>query len=232
MIVRTSAKSRLIRPGSVTRSEMPCTPWRSTSSATRKASTIDTLRSSTDSRRLFGTTISVSTSSAQRGDPGLGLVAAARALELERPGDDADGQRAELAGDLGDDRRGAGARATARAGGDEHHVRAAQHRLDPVVLLARRARPSSGFEPEPRPRVTESPMCSVSSAAETCRDCILPPLLLTIIQLFHELPQFPDLILISQNSSPYHYCIHFRSQKPWKITAFRFATHLTLTNVN
>ena len=41
MIVRTSAKSRLIRPGSVIRSEMPCTPWRSTSSATRKASTID-----------------------------------------------------------------------------------------------------------------------------------------------------------------------------------------------
>ena len=64
MIVRTSAKSRLISPGSVTRSEMPWTPWRRTSSATRNASTIEVLRSSTVSRRLLGTTISVSTSSA------------------------------------------------------------------------------------------------------------------------------------------------------------------------
>ena len=40
---------------------MPCTPWRSTSSATRNASTIDVPFSSTDSSRLFGITISVST---------------------------------------------------------------------------------------------------------------------------------------------------------------------------
>ena len=63
MIVRTSAKSRLIRPGSVIRSEMPWTPWRSTSSATRNASTIDVCLSSTESSRLFGTTMRVSTSS-------------------------------------------------------------------------------------------------------------------------------------------------------------------------
>ena len=63
MIVRTSAKSRLMRPGSVTRSEMPWTPWRSTSSATRNASTIDVPFSRIVSRRLFGTTINVSTSS-------------------------------------------------------------------------------------------------------------------------------------------------------------------------
>ena len=69
MIVRTSAKSRLIRPGSVIRSEMPWTPWRSTSSATRKASIIDVPLSSTDSRRLLGTTMSVSTSSASASMP-------------------------------------------------------------------------------------------------------------------------------------------------------------------
>ena len=40
IVVRTSAKSRLMSPGSVISSEMPCTPWRSTSSATWKASTI------------------------------------------------------------------------------------------------------------------------------------------------------------------------------------------------
>src|SRR6266568_7572167 len=38
MIAFTSAKSRLMTPGWVTRSEMPCTPWRSTSSAIRNAS--------------------------------------------------------------------------------------------------------------------------------------------------------------------------------------------------
>src|SRR4029079_14766954 len=35
MIVRTSAKSRLTRPGTVMRSVMPCTPWRRMSSAMR-----------------------------------------------------------------------------------------------------------------------------------------------------------------------------------------------------
>ena len=114
MIVRTSAKSRLIRPGNVTRSEIPCTPWRSTSSATRKASTIDVLRSSTDSSRLLGTTISVSTSFGERRDPGFGLGLASGALKLEWPRDDPDRQRSQLPRDLRDDRRGAGARAARR----------------------------------------------------------------------------------------------------------------------
>ena len=69
MIVRTSAKSRLISPGSVIRSEMPCTPWRSTSSATRNASTIEVDLSSTESSRAFGITISVSTSRASSSTP-------------------------------------------------------------------------------------------------------------------------------------------------------------------
>ena len=135
MIVRTSAKSRLIRAGSVTRSEMPCTPWRSTSSATWKASTIEVCWSSTSSRRSLGTTISVSTSAASSSIPLLGLVAAAAALEAERLGDDADGERADLAGEAGDDRGGAGAGAAAGAGGDEDHVGALQQALDLVLLL-------------------------------------------------------------------------------------------------
>ncbi len=61
MIVRTSAKSRLMRPGTVMRSVMPCTPWRSTSSATLKASMTDVRRSTTCSSRSLGMTISVST---------------------------------------------------------------------------------------------------------------------------------------------------------------------------
>ena len=58
--VRTSAKSRLISPGIVIRSQIPCTPCRSTSSAIRNASIIDVDRSSTSSSRSFGITITVS----------------------------------------------------------------------------------------------------------------------------------------------------------------------------
>ena len=48
---------------------MPCTPWRSTSSATRNASTIEVVLSSTVSRRALGMTISVSTSFASSSTP-------------------------------------------------------------------------------------------------------------------------------------------------------------------
>ncbi len=67
------------------------------------------------------------------GDAGFGLGAAPLALERERPRDDADGQRAQLAGDAGDDGRAAGAGAAAFAGGDEHHVGAAEQLLDLVL---------------------------------------------------------------------------------------------------
>ena len=140
MIVRTSAKSRLIRPGIVIRSVMPWTPWRSTSSASRKASRIVVRRSTIASSRSFGITISVSTMLAQALDALLGLARALRALEVERPRDDADRQRADLVlGDLGDDRRGAGAGAAALAGGDEDHVRALERLLDLVARLGGRA---------------------------------------------------------------------------------------------
>src|SRR3954468_23953436 len=62
---------------------------------------------------------------AQALDALLGLARAVGALELEGPRDDADGERADLVlGDVGDDRRRAGARAAALARRDEHHVRA------------------------------------------------------------------------------------------------------------
>ena len=63
MIVRTSAKSRLIRPGMIIRSVMPRTPEYKTSSAMRKASA-NVVRSLAMRKRFwFGTTISVSTAS-------------------------------------------------------------------------------------------------------------------------------------------------------------------------
>ena len=70
--------------------------------------------------------ISVSTDFCSSAMPGLGDLHAAAALEMERLGDDADGQDAHLARGPGDDGGGAGAGAAAHAGGDEHHVRAGE----------------------------------------------------------------------------------------------------------
>src|SRR6266568_4430862 len=61
MIAFTSAKSRLMTPGWVTRSEMPCTPCLRTSSAMRNASSSVVLEEATWARRSFGMTISAST---------------------------------------------------------------------------------------------------------------------------------------------------------------------------
>ena len=84
--------------------------------------------SSTSSRRSFGITITVSQFCAQLLEPVVGGALAPRALEAERRRHDPDRQRAKLARDPRDDRSGAGAGATAFAGGDEDHVRAAQAR--------------------------------------------------------------------------------------------------------
>ena len=61
MTARTSAKSRLMSPGTVIRSLMPWTPWRSTSSTTRKASTMDVSVLTTSLSRSLGMVMSVST---------------------------------------------------------------------------------------------------------------------------------------------------------------------------
>jgi hypothetical protein len=87
----------------------------------------------------------------QFGDAGVGQAHAVTALEMERFGDHADGQYPALAGALGDDRAGAGPRASAHAGGDEDHVRAIQMLADlRRRFLGRRhahLRMGSGSEP-------------------------------------------------------------------------------------
>ena len=80
-------------------------------------------------------TIRVSHSLRRLLDALLGLAAAALALEGERPGDDADGQRAQLLGDRGDHGSATGAGATAFPGGDEDHVGALEHLLDLLAVI-------------------------------------------------------------------------------------------------
>ena len=178
MIVRTSAKSRLTSPGTVIRSVMPWTPWRRMSSAMRNASVTGVFFSTTCSSRSFSITISVSTRSRRLWMPTLGLLGAPAALEAERPRDDADRQRLELAPELGHDRCGAGARAAALAGGDEDHVGALERLLQLVAALLRggerrppgrrrrrgRASPSSRCGSSRRRRVISSACASVLTA--------------------------------------------------------------------
>ena len=151
MIVRTSAKSRLIRPGSVIRSDTPCTPWRSTSSATRNASIIEVCLSSTDSRRLLGTVIRVSTSA-----PSASMPCSAAFIRREpsnpngfvtMPTVSAPSSRAIRATTGAAPVPGA----AALAGGDEHHVRALEQRLDAVVVLHRGVVAEVGIRPGPEP---------------------------------------------------------------------------------
>ena len=165
MIIFTSAKSVLMRPGVVIRSVMPCTPCSSTSSAILKALTIDVFSLDTVSSRSFGMTMRVSTFSLQLLDAGLGLHRAAPALEGERPGDHADGERAERLGDLGDDRRGTGPGAAALAGGDEHHVGALEHLLDLLAVLLGRLATDLGVAAGAEPAVSSRPMSSLTSAS-------------------------------------------------------------------
>ena len=131
----TSAKSRLIRPGVVIRSVMPWTPDSSTWSADLNASSTLTWRSEMDSSRSLGMTMRVSTSSRRPVDAVLGLVGAAAALEGERAGDHADGERAERAGDVGHDGRAAGAGAAALAGRHEDHVGPLEDLLDLLAVV-------------------------------------------------------------------------------------------------
>ncbi len=120
--VRTSAKSRLIRPGMTIRSVTPRTPECSTSSASWKASAKVVFSLAMRNRFWFGMTISVSTYCCSSWMPASASLHAVRAFEVEGLGDHADGQDAVLARRAGDDRRRAGAGAAAHAGGDEHHV--------------------------------------------------------------------------------------------------------------
>ena len=120
---------------------MPCTPWRKMSSASLNASESGVFFSTTCRRRSFSITISVSTLSESSLIPTSACCGAASSFERERPRHDTDGQRLELARDLGHDRRAARTRAAAFSCGDEDHVGALQRLLQLVARLGRRLAP-------------------------------------------------------------------------------------------
>ena len=138
-MIAASGESRLTIPGTVMKSVIPWTHPAGDVIGQPEASMIEVRFSTTWSGWSFSITISVSTLPRLL-DPHHRLVGT-RDLEAERPRDDADGQRSELARDLSDDRCAAGARAAAFAHNDEHHVRAFDRVLQLVAALGRRGLP-------------------------------------------------------------------------------------------
>ena len=78
----------------------------------------------------------------------LGGPGPPQALECERRGDDADGQRVRLLDDAGEYRRRAGTRAAAHAGRDEDHVRVAHGVVQLVAALFGGARADLRIAPD------------------------------------------------------------------------------------
>ena len=104
-----------------------------------------------DSSRSLGIVITVSTHSRNASSPRLGLQRALLALEAERLGDDGNRERAELAREARDDRRGSRAGAAAEAGGHEDHVGARQRLNERVGVLERRLTPDVRVGPRAEP---------------------------------------------------------------------------------
>ena len=170
MIERTSAKSRLITAGSVTRSEMPCTPWRSTSSATWKASIIEVCWSSTSSRRSLGTTIRVSTSAASASIPLPAWLPRRLPSKLNglvtMPTVSAPTSRASRA------TTGAAPEPVPPPAPAAMKTMSEPFSRRLILSCSSKAErwPTSGSAPAPRPRVCSSPMWTVTSATQTCSD--------------------------------------------------------------
>jgi hypothetical protein len=84
-------------------------------------------------------------------DSTMRLLGPPPALETERPGDEAEGQRPQLLSDLGNDRRAAGPGPAALAGGDEDHIGALQDLFQLVAALVRRVLADLWIRPGPQP---------------------------------------------------------------------------------
>ena len=167
----TSAKSRLIRPGVVISDVMPSTPWNSTWSAMRKASTIGIDGSATWSRRSFGTTISVSTAFFSSVIPRSAWVARLRPSKpngrVTTPIVRAPSPRATSA------MMGAPPVPVPPPSPAVMNTMSAPLRISSISSECSLAAPlpTSGSEPAPNPRVVSRPMSSLTSASDINSVC-------------------------------------------------------------
>ena len=113
--------------------------------------------------------MTVSTHSRSSSSPRSACIWRFLPFELERLGDDRDRQRAELAGQAGDHRRGAGAGAAAEPGRDEHHVGAVE-RFDQLLgVLERRLAADVRDRRRRRAPWSASRRSAACSARRSCR---------------------------------------------------------------
>ena len=165
----TSAKSRLIRPGVVIRFVMPCTPESSTSSAERNASIRDTPTSPSCSSRSLGMTISVSHSLRSEVMPSSACPARRRPSKVNgrvtTPIVSAPSLRAI------DATTGAPPVPVPPPSPAVTKTMSAPLRTSSISSRWSSAalRPTSGFAPAPRPRVSSRPMSSLTSASDISR---------------------------------------------------------------
>ena len=137
MVALTSEKSRLIRPGVTMMSLMPCTAWRSRSSATLKDSKKLVPRGTRFSRRSLGIAITVSTVPARRPRP-----SSARRMRRgpSKPNGLVTTATVSASSSLASDAITGAAPVPVpppSTGGDEHHVRALQQLHDGVGIFER-----------------------------------------------------------------------------------------------
>ena len=144
MIIFTSAKSVLMRPGVVIRSVMPCTPCRRTSSAILNALSTEVLSFDTVSSRSFGMTIRVSTFSLSFWMPCSACTARRRPSKPNGRVTTPMVSAPRLLATSATTGRAAGAGAAALARGDEHHVGALEHLFDLLAVGLGRLAPDLG----------------------------------------------------------------------------------------
>ena len=165
MIIFTSAKSVLMRPGVVMRSVMPCTPWSSTSSAILNALTIEVFSLDTVSSRSLGMTMRVSTFSLRCWIPCSACTARRRPSNengrVTTPMVSAPMLLAISA------TTGAPPVPVPPPLPAVMNTMSAPFRISSISSLCSSAacRPTSGSLPAPRPRVSSRPMSSLASAS-------------------------------------------------------------------
>ena len=165
MIIFTSAKSVLMRPGVVMRSVMPWTPWSRTSSAILKALSTEVFSFDTVSNRSFGMTIWVSTFSLRRWMPCSACTARRRP---SKPNGRVTTPMVSAPMDLATSAM-TGAAPVPVPPPLPAVMKTMSAPLSTSSISSRCSsaawRPTSGSLPAPRPRVSSRPMSSLTSAS-------------------------------------------------------------------
>ncbi len=170
IVVFTSAKSRLITPDTVMISVMPCTPWRSTSSAMRKLSK-KPASLATASSFSFGITITVSTESSSSCKPRSACI-------MRRLPSNANGRvtTATVSAPISLASEAITGAAPVPVPPPSPAVTKTMSApsSDSIILSESSSaarRPTSGFAPAPSPLVSFTPSCSLTAAFELCNAC-------------------------------------------------------------